>query len=135
MKGYILNRAELIFHIICHKKIFYKAIKIALVVGIILNLINQGEYLIHLDFSNINFFKVGLTFLVPFCVSAYTAISMKMKYHVGENAMLSATLVCETCKNIHKVNKNTIIPFCPNCKDKTAWKIKDIKEDSVNCRD
>lgn len=130
-----MNNYRLIFHIICHKKIFYKALKIALVVGVILNLINQGEYLIHLDFSNINFFKAGLTFLVPFCVSTYTAISMKMKYHVGENALLSATLICKKCKNEHEVTKDKTIPFCPNCKGKTSWKIKDIKEDNVNCRD
>ncbi len=128
-----MSSFKLIFHIICNKHIFYKALKIAFVVGIILNLINQGEYLIHLDFENINFFKVGLTFLVPFCVSTYTAISMKMKYHVGEKAILGATITCKECKCDHDVKQDEIIPFCPKCKDKTSWRIKKIKEDDVNC--
>lgn len=125
---------NLILYIACSKDIVTKSIKIALVVGIILNLINQGEYLIYLDFANINLFKFGFTFLVPFCVSLYTAISMKMKYHIGEKAILSATLTCKVCNHIHKIKQNEIIPFCSNCKDKTSWKIKDIKESNVNCR-
>jgi len=127
-----LNQYTLIHHIVCNKDIAKKAIKIAIVVGIILNLINQGEYLIHLDFANINFFKAGLTFLVPFCVSMYTAISMKSKYHVGEKATFGAILNCKVCNHDHEVKQNEIIPFCSTCKDKTSWKIKKIKGNNVN---
>jgi len=129
-----LNNTKLILHIMSDKNIVSKAIKIALIVGVILNLINQGEYLIHLDFANINFFKLGFTFLVPFCVSTYTAISMKMKYHVGEKAILSAILICNKCKQTHDVQKDETIPFCHNCQDKTSWKIQKIKECNVYSR-
>ena len=127
-----MNHSKLILHIICDKHIINKAIKIAIVVGIILNLINQGEYLLHLDFANINFFKMGLTFTVPFCVSMYTAVSMKTKYHVGEKAIFGATLNCKVCNHDHEVKQNEIIPFCSTCKDKTSWKIKKIKGNNVN---
>ena len=128
-----MNSLKLISHIICNKKIFYNAIKIAAVVGIILNLINQGEYLIHLDFEHVNFFKLGLTFLVPFCVSSYTAISMKMKYHVGEKSIATADLVCRSCNKLQEVKKDEIIPFCINCKGNTLWKVKKIKDGYGNC--
>ena len=130
-----MGKFTLISHILCNRNIFYKASKIAIVVGIILNLINQGEYIIHFDFENINYYKLGLTFMVPFCVSTYTAITMKMKYHVGEKALLCAILTCETCNGTQEVKRDEIIPFCHKCHDKTSWKIKEIKETNVNCRD
>ncbi|NQY93678.1 MAG: nitrate/nitrite transporter NrtS [Campylobacteraceae bacterium] len=130
-----MGKFTLISHILCNRNIFYKASKIAIVVGIILNLINQGEYIIHFDFENINYYKLGLTFMVPFCVSTYTAITMKMKYHVGEKALLCAILTCETCHGTQEVKRDEIIPFCHKCHDKTSWKIKEIKETNVNCRD
>ncbi len=128
-----MGKIKLILYILCDKNIILKAIKIAVIVGIILNLINQGDTLLKLDFQNTNFFKMGLTFLVPFCVSTYTAVSMKIKYHVGEKAVMAATLMCKECKQIHKVKQNEIIPFCVNCKEKTNWKIKKIRDDNVNC--
>jgi len=130
-----VGKFKLVSHILCNRNIFYKASKIALVVGIILNLINQGEYLIHLDFENVNFYKLGLTFMVPFSVSTYTAITMKMKYHVGEKALLCADLTCENCHGIQEVKRDEIIPFCNKCQDKTSWKIKEIKDINVKCRD
>ena len=50
-----------------------KAIKVALIVGIILNLINQGDALVQLQFRNINWLKFILTFFVPYGVSTYSA--------------------------------------------------------------
>lgn len=49
------------------------ALKIALIVGLILNIINQGELIFTLNFSQINYFKVLLTFFVPFGVSLYSS--------------------------------------------------------------
>ena len=48
----------------------------ALVVGTILNLINQGDALIvgrQLDFA-----KIALTYLVPYFVSTYGAVSFRL---------------------------------------------------------
>jgi len=56
-----------------------KHIKTALLVGIILNLINQGQYLIRLDFVELNYFKFILTFFVPFAVSVYSAATVNNK--------------------------------------------------------
>jgi len=50
---------------------------VALVVGLILNLINQGDALFagrRLDWA-----KIALTFLVPYAVSTYGAVSYHLK--------------------------------------------------------
>ena len=50
---------------------------VAVVVGNILNVINQGDAL--LAFAPINWFKIILTYLVPYGVCTYGAISMQLK--------------------------------------------------------
>jgi hypothetical protein len=55
--------------------VFHRAILVALVVGTILNLINQGDALSagrHIDWA-----KALLTYLVPFCVSVHGALSAR----------------------------------------------------------
>jgi len=49
---------------------------VALVVGTILNLINQGDALV--AGAALNWWKIGLTYLVPFCVATYGACSMAL---------------------------------------------------------
>jgi hypothetical protein len=50
---------------------------VAVVVGTILNVINQGGAL--LAFAPINWFKIILTYLVPYSVCTYGAISMQLQ--------------------------------------------------------
>lgn len=61
----------------CKRSIFHAAIKVALVVGTILNLINQGGRL--LDGLPLSWFHVGLNYLVPYCVSSYSAARNEMR--------------------------------------------------------
>ena len=49
---------------------------VALVVGTILNLINQGDAL--LGPAQTNWIKIGLTYLVPYAVSTYGAVSYRL---------------------------------------------------------
>jgi hypothetical protein len=49
---------------------------VALLVGTILNLINQGDAFLGL--TSINWIKVFLTYLVPYVVSTYGAVSFRM---------------------------------------------------------
>ena len=44
---------------------------VAVVVGTVLNAINQGDML--LEGAAVNWFKVALTYAVPFCVATYGA--------------------------------------------------------------
>lgn len=59
------------------RSIVQAAIKVALVVGTLLNLINQGGRL--LDGLPPSWFHVGLNYLVPFCVSSYSAARNEMR--------------------------------------------------------
>ena len=49
-----------------------RALKVALVVGTILNLINQGDVLLA---GTVNVMKALVTYLVPYCVATYSAAS------------------------------------------------------------
>ncbi len=50
-----------------------RAVRVALIVGPVLILINHYDEIIHLNFSWIFFLKSTLTFFVPYCVSAYSS--------------------------------------------------------------
>jgi len=49
---------------------------VALIVGAILNLINQGDALF--GHGHVNLTKIILTFVVPYCVATYGAVSFRM---------------------------------------------------------
>jgi hypothetical protein len=66
-----------LFQAACQRSIVQAAIKVALVVGTILNLINQGDQL--LDGLPLSWFHVGLNYLVPYCVSSYSAARNEMR--------------------------------------------------------
>ena len=53
-----------------------RAFFVALVVGTVLNLINQGDAL----FAGrpLDWLKIGLTFLVPYCVSTHGAVTARL---------------------------------------------------------
>ena len=52
-----------------------KAVMTALVVGTILAIINHGDFI--LKGESINFFKILLTYCVPYCVTTWGAIHGK----------------------------------------------------------
>ena len=54
------------------RKVLIRAFKTSLIVGTILNLINQGEVLMAMNFNAINWGKLLLTYSVPFIVSGYS---------------------------------------------------------------
>ena len=66
-----------LFQTACKHSIVQAAIKVAIVVGTILNLINQGGRL--LDGLPLSWFHVGLNYLVPYCVSSYSAARNEMR--------------------------------------------------------
>jgi len=56
-----------------NRKNWLTAFKVALVVGTVLNLINQFQFPFSLDIQNISFGKLTLNYFVPFIVSLYSA--------------------------------------------------------------
>jgi hypothetical protein len=60
-----------------------RSLIVAIVVGTILNLINQGDAM--LGAAPLNWVKIALTFLVPYAVSTYGAVAHKLsRSGVGE---------------------------------------------------
>lgn len=64
--------------LVIEKESLTRALRVALLVGIILNVINNPG-LITFSFSGLNIYKVLLTFLVPFCVSLYSSVIASRK--------------------------------------------------------
>ncbi len=55
-----------------------RSLRIALVVGSILNLINQGDVLF--GSAQVNWWKVALTYTVPYLVSTYGVVAFRMAH-------------------------------------------------------
>jgi hypothetical protein len=53
-----------------------RSLAVALIVGTILNLINQGDVLLGL--GTLNTTKLILTYAVPYCVATYGAVSYRL---------------------------------------------------------
>ncbi|PHS66889.1 MAG: hypothetical protein COB12_05515 [Flavobacterium sp.] len=60
------------------KDIVIYSLKVALVVGVILNLINQGDVLFSMQLEKINWFKLLLTFAVPYLVTTYASVKERL---------------------------------------------------------
>jgi hypothetical protein len=54
-----------------------RSLWVALVVGTILNLINQGDALV--DGRRLDFAKLALTYIVPYFVCTYGAVSLRLR--------------------------------------------------------
>lgn len=59
------------FRTVMSRHIVINAFKIAVVVGSVLNLVNQGENILH--GGTISWLNLSLNYLVPYCVSSYSA--------------------------------------------------------------
>lgn len=59
------------------KKNLVMHFRIALIVGFVINGINQFDPIISLNLGEINFIKGIITFIVPFTVSVYSAYSIE----------------------------------------------------------
>jgi hypothetical protein len=62
---------------ICDRRIAWPALKVAFLVGIVLNAINNSDHLLRGD--AINWWQFALNFVVPFCVSSYSAARSNLR--------------------------------------------------------
>jgi hypothetical protein len=65
-----------------NNKPLIRALKVALIVGALLNFINNPS-LWHLSFADINIWRVILTFFVPFGVSLYSSLMTSQNLSVN----------------------------------------------------
>jgi hypothetical protein len=69
-------KAKLVFRYALSDGIPLRSFYVAIVVGTILNLINQGDALF--GHASINWIKIVLTYFVPYAVSTYGAVSYRL---------------------------------------------------------
>lgn len=75
MKNSDLNSAQQSFLAVAlNRMVVIRAFQVALIVGTVLVIINHGEKVLNLSFSGLDWFKVLLTYLVPYCVSTWSAV-------------------------------------------------------------
>ncbi len=72
-----VNSNNVLLSAFSNKKNIILAIKMSLVVGTLLNCINQAECLINQDFEQLNIPKLLFTYSVPFFVSIYSSTIAK----------------------------------------------------------
>jgi hypothetical protein len=56
--------------------VFRQAVRVAVVVGTVLFAINQADVVLYGHLTTAVAGKIGLTYLVPFCVSTYSALGL-----------------------------------------------------------
>lgn len=111
------------FRLAFEKEILWRAIRVAIIVGLILNLINNTEIFLSFSFKNVSPITAILTFFVPYIVSTYSSVFSNKKLKAGSLSHLDAILKCKSCKktNFHIHIGQSIEP-CLNCNEKTNWK-------------
>ena len=57
-----------------------RATKVALLVGTILVVINQGDVILAGTLTAMHWLKIALTYCVPYCVSTYSAVGAEREY-------------------------------------------------------
>lgn len=67
---------QTLFQVACSGRIVKNALRIALVVGTILNLVNQGGAL--LSETGVSWIHLVLNYVVPYCVATYSAAKNEM---------------------------------------------------------
>ena len=80
--------------------------------------------LVSFDLANLNFIKFFLTFLVPYSVTTYTAVALKLEFQIGTKATADVDLMCSVCHEKVHVNRDEIIPECSTCGVNTHWRLK-----------
>ena len=67
---------------ICDPRIAWPALKVAVIVGIVLNAVNNGDRLLLGD--PVNWWQFALNFVVPFFVSSYSAARNDLRRAGGD---------------------------------------------------
>jgi hypothetical protein len=111
----------LFFSAATQKRSLIGGVKMAIVVGGVVNPINQGGLLMARNFDQVSWPKFRVTFCVPFFVSVYNGTATRLQFDPGVRAVAAAKLVCTKCPETIAVQQGTIIPDCTHCGSETRW--------------
>lgn len=104
------------------RRTLIRALRVALLVGILLNLINNPSLFYAPGKTDI--LRVLLTFLVPYGVSTYSSVLSNYSLKKGAISNVDAVLECKNCKETrYHVHVGEKVETCPRCQQKTRWRI------------
>ncbi len=69
-----MNESREFLRLLLEPQLSLRSLKLAIVVGTVLVSINYGDLILKGDTEKIAWYKIALTYLVPYCVSTYSAI-------------------------------------------------------------
>lgn len=119
--------ANYYFYLATEKSTLSRALRVAILVGIILNLINNPAVITSFSFVDVHVGRVILTFVVPFLVSTYSSVLTGGSMKPGKTSRIDALLKCNSCKTTSfSVNVGQTIDECPTCKKNTRWRLKKL---------
>lgn len=72
------------FSIALRSSIVSRSIKIALVVGSILALLNHGDKIFSGQLAPTDVYKIMITYFVPYCVSTYSAVRNELTHWTAQ---------------------------------------------------
>ena len=116
------NQFRLFIFVATQRSSLLGGLKVAIIVGAVVNLINQGDHLLGLQFVQVSWPKLLVTFCIPFLVSIYNGTTTRLRFDPGVRAFVNARLACRTCKHEMDVNRDEIIPDCSHCGLGSQWK-------------
>ncbi len=110
------------------RAIFIRALRVAILVGIILNLINHPELFFSLSFEQLNPGQVILTFLVPYFVSTYSSVLSESSLNPGIISNMNANLLYKN-RNLSDftISIGEEAEKFSGCKNKTTSRIRIIE--------
>ncbi|MDZ7738090.1 MAG: nitrate/nitrite transporter NrtS [Bacteroidales bacterium] len=124
---YLKNRMLLLFKLATRHDITVRALRVALIVGVILNLINHTELFTDLRTSELDPVRILLTFAVPYLVSTYSSVISSFSLKPGKVSRIDSLLKCRTCNSTDfHIEVGQHVEECPDCGPKTKWSIRRI---------
>jgi len=78
-----LKKMKVYSEIAFERNVLKRALSVALVVGTLLNIINQGEHFIKMHWFQLDHLKLFLTYLVPYLVSTYSSVFSRLTFFSG----------------------------------------------------
>lgn len=115
-----MNRLAIFWRLGTERQALRRSLTVGLVVGTLLNLINQGSALWS---GQADLPRLLLTFCVPFLVSTYAGVAARLRFDPGLGAPWPARLACQRCgRSTVTVSSGERVPECAECGPKTDWK-------------
>lgn len=68
------NKARLVLRLATRRSVVKRALLVSLIVGHVIGAINHGDKILAGVMAQGDWIKVALTFLVPYCVSSFSAV-------------------------------------------------------------